>query len=81
MFLASSQTKDMKLELFLSRAALVGVVAAIAGVASGALAFEALAACVAPLLLLTATGDYARPPRPLPVRTAARRAERMPLAA
>jgi hypothetical protein len=72
----------MKLALLLSRAALPVAPAAIAGLALGALAFEAFSAFVATLVLLTAAVDYARPPRPLPVRTAVRpRAERMPLAA
>ncbi len=73
---------NMKLESFLSRAALLGVIAVVAGVATGALAFEFFAACVTTLLLLTAVGDYARPSRPIHARVAIRRSpERMPLAA
>jgi hypothetical protein len=76
-----NQSKNMKLQLLLSRVALLGAIATVAGAALGALALETFAAYVATLVLLTAAGDYARPPRPLAVRVAATRTERMPLAA
>ncbi|MBL9185968.1 MAG: hypothetical protein JNK23_00680 [Opitutaceae bacterium] len=70
----------MKIEVFLSRAAIVGVIALVAGVVLGTLIFELFATCVVTLLLLTAVSDY-RPRLPhAPVPVTRRRTERMPLA-
>lgn len=76
-----TKNAPMKIEVLLSRAALVGVVAVVAGIVFGAFILELFAATVATLVLLTVVSDYAPRLRHARVPVTRRRAERMPLAA
>ncbi|MDP3071154.1 MAG: hypothetical protein Q8N18_12765 [Opitutaceae bacterium] len=70
----------MKIELLLSRAALVGVIALIGAIVLGIFVLELFAAWVATVVLLTVVSDYQPRLRHAPVPVTRRRTERMPLA-
>jgi hypothetical protein len=72
----------MKLESFLFRAALLGILAALVGFALNALALVFFAGAASLWVLLIATGDYARrPDYAATLVNASRRGAALPLAA
>ena len=71
----------MKIETFLSRIAVIGVVATFAGITLDTRPLALFAAAAATLVLLIVSGDYGRSPSRIDALvTAACRRERLPLA-